>query len=115
MDDLQSFRNLSMWRKEFLYYADIQDSQTFPFVVIGNKVDVDNRVVSAEEAQAWCSANGNAPYFETSAKDATNVDKAFLAAVQRLREVEDQLEIRPAHGNAVDLNKTARGKSSCCS
>ncbi|KAL8581007.1 Ras-related protein Rab-9B [Nucella lapillus] len=114
VDNLQSFCNLSMWRKEFLYYADIQDGVTFPFVIIGNKVDMDGRQVTSEEARSWCSANGNVPYFETSAKDSTNVEKAFLAAVRRLREVEDQMEVRPAHGNTVDLNGVAKGKSSGC-
>lgn len=115
VDDVQSFRNLSMWRREFLYYADIQDGVNFPFVILGNKVDVENRIVSAEDARAWCASAGNAPYFETSAKDATNVDLAFLAAVRRLKEMEEQMEMRPVHGNTVDLNKVAKSKSSCCS
>ncbi|KAK7503886.1 hypothetical protein BaRGS_00005009 [Batillaria attramentaria] len=114
VDNLQSFRNLSMWRKEFLYYADIQDGVNFPFVVLGNKIDVEGRQVTSEEARSWCAQAGNAPYFETSAKDATNVDMAFLAAVRRLREVEDQMDVRPAHGNTVDLSKAAKSKSSCC-
>ena len=43
LDDLSSFKNLSMWKKEFLYYADVQDEDRFPFVVLGNKVDVAER------------------------------------------------------------------------
>lgn len=114
VDNLPSFRNLSMWRKEFLYYADIQDGANFPFVVLGNKVDVDGRQVTSEDVRSWCTSAGNVPYFETSAKDSTNVDMAFLAAVRRLREVEDQMEVRPAHGNTVDLSRTAKSKFSCC-
>lgn len=114
VDNMQSFRNLAMWRKEFLYYADIQDGITFPFVIIGNKVDTEVRQVSGEDARSWCSANGGLPYFETSAKDSTNVEQAFLAAVCRLREVEEQMDIKPAHGNTVDLSRAARSKSSCC-
>ncbi|XP_076468470.1 ras-related protein Rab-9B-like [Babylonia areolata] len=114
VDNLQSFRNLSMWRKEFLYYADIQDGVTFPFVVIGNKIDMEGRQVMSEDARSWCSASGNLPYFETSAKDSVNVEHAFLAAVLRMREVEDQMEVKPAHGNTVDLSRAAKGKSSGC-
>ena len=114
VDNMQSFRNLSMWRKEFLYYADIQEGTNFPFVIIGNKVDMEGRQVTSEEARSWCQTNGGLPYFETSAKDSTNVEQAFLAAVRRLREVEDQMDVKPTQGNTVDLSRAAKSKSSCC-
>lgn len=41
VDDIQSFKNLAMWKKEFLYYADIQDGNNFPFVILGNKIDME--------------------------------------------------------------------------
>ena len=114
VDDIQSFKNLSMWKKEFLYYADIQDGNTFPFVVLGNKVDVDNRVVNEEMVRDWCNQNGQCPYFETSAKDSTNVDTAFKAAVERLKDLEEQMEDRPQHGNTVDLKRKPRQTGGCC-
>ncbi|XP_060065263.1 ras-related protein Rab-9A-like [Ylistrum balloti] len=118
VDDVQSYRNLSMWRKEFLYYADIQDGNSFPFVIIGNKVDVENRLVGSEEAREWCQANGRMPYFETSAKDSTNVNEAFRAAVKRLKDLEDVIEnnTKPSHGPTVDLARKGKSNSSggCC-
>lgn len=38
VDDRTSFKNLALWRSEFLYYADVQEGSTFPFIVVGNKV-----------------------------------------------------------------------------
>lgn len=38
IDDKHSFRNLQMWKNEFLYYADVKENVQFPFIVIGNKV-----------------------------------------------------------------------------
>jgi len=38
IDDRMSFRNLALWRSEFLKYADVQEGSTFPFIVVGNKV-----------------------------------------------------------------------------
>lgn len=36
VDDVPSFKNLDLWRKEFVYYADVKAD--FPFLVVGNKV-----------------------------------------------------------------------------
>ncbi|KAL0374344.1 UNVERIFIED_CONTAM: Ras-related protein Rab7 [Sesamum radiatum] len=76
----KSFDNLNNWREEFLIQASPADPENFPFVVLGNKIDVDggnSRVVSDKKAKAWCSSKGNIPYFETSAKEGFNVEAAF--------------------------------------
>ncbi|CAG5131945.1 unnamed protein product [Candidula unifasciata] len=116
VDDRKSFENLPMWKREFLYYADIKEGSPFPFIIIGNKVDVPNREVAEDMARTWCARNGNMPYFETSAKDSTNVEKAFISAVSWLRDMEDQLDIRPVQTNSVDLSKRSKSSNSgCCS
>mmetsp|Transcript_20722 Transcript_20722/g.46365 ORF Transcript_20722/g.46365 Transcript_20722/m.46365 type:complete len:146 (-) Transcript_20722:1103-1540(-) len=74
----KTFENLDSWRDEFLIQAGPRDPDNFPFVVLGNKIDLDSRVVSQKRAAAWCQAKGNVPYFETSAKEAINVEQAFL-------------------------------------
>ena len=33
--------------------------------------------VTTKRAQAWCQSKNNIPYFETSAKEAINVEQAF--------------------------------------
>lgn len=39
VDDRTSFKNLTLWRSEFLKYADVQEDSNFPFIVVGNKVN----------------------------------------------------------------------------
>ena len=64
--------------------------------MLGNKIDVDDskrmvcqsvsltyelslkrQKVSSKRAMTYCQSRGNMPYFETSAKEAVNVDQAF--------------------------------------
>ncbi|XP_007572274.1 ras-related protein Rab-9A-like [Poecilia latipinna] len=113
LDDGQSFQNLSNWKKEFAYYADVKDPDSFPFVVLGNKLDVPERQVSGEEARKWCRENGGHPYFETSAKDATNVASAFEEAVRRILSSEDR-DDHLIQTDTVNLQKKPRPEPSCC-
>jgi len=44
----QTFKSLDSWRDEFLIQASPRDPDHFPFVVLGNKIDLENRTVSAD-------------------------------------------------------------------
>lgn len=79
VNNSKSFDTLDSWRDEFLIQASPMDPESFPFVVLGNKVDVEEskRTISSKRAMAFCQAKGGIPYFETSAKEAVNVEQAF--------------------------------------
>jgi len=90
----QSFEHLDYWRQEFLSQASPRDPEKFPFVVLGNKIDLEQqRVVSQKRAIAWCQSKGNIPYFETSAKEAIHVDQAFQTIAKLAFEQEKKEEI----------------------
>lgn len=79
MTNPKSFESLDSWRDEFLIQASPRDPDNFPFVVIGNKSDMEpKRKVSKSKATGWCKSKNQIPYFETSAKDAVNVEAAFI-------------------------------------
>ena len=73
----KTFETLDSWRDEFLIQASPRDPDNFPFVILGNKVDMENRAVPQKKAITWCQSKNNIPYFETSAKEAVNVEDAF--------------------------------------
>ena len=52
-------------------------------VVLGNKIDVEEnkRMISSKRAMAFCQSKGGIPYFETSAKEAVNVEQAFEGTI----------------------------------
>lgn len=117
VDDKQSFSNIPMWRDEFLKYADIKDDGGFPFLVIGNKIDLPDKKVETAEAETWCKLNSMA-YFETSAKDAMNVDKVFIAAVEKVRKLEQILDNKHSipRSDTADLTRAETGveTNKCC-
>lgn len=74
-----SFSAMEMWRKEFLVQGEPLDPANFPFIVLGNKTDLNNREVSRKQALQYCGEIG-AQYCEGSAKEDTDVEKTFLKA-----------------------------------
>uniref|UniRef100_A0A8C8G576 Ras-related protein Rab-7a n=1 Tax=Oncorhynchus tshawytscha TaxID=74940 RepID=A0A8C8G576_ONCTS len=89
-----TFKTLDSWRDEFLIQASPRDPDNFPFVVLGNKIDLENRQVgvTTKRAQAWCASKNNIPYFETSAKEAINVDQAFQTIARNALKQESEVE-----------------------
>lgn len=47
-----TFKTLDSWRDEFLIQASPRDPENFPFVAIGNKIDMENRAVSFNECHS---------------------------------------------------------------
>ncbi|CAG9815818.1 unnamed protein product [Phaedon cochleariae] len=118
VDDKSSFKNIQMWKNEFLYYADIKEGTQFPFIVIGNKSDVvpEEREVPLLEMETWCNDNSITSYIETSAKNASNVQEAFKMAVQHWLRLESRADKNdPVIDDTVDLTKKhSDSRSSCC-
>ena len=63
-----SFAKVEQWRDEFIRSADIRDPKDFPFLLLGNKADVDasRHAVNAAAVSQWCEAKGGVPHFEVS-------------------------------------------------
>lgn len=95
LHDPGSFDHLDRWRDEFQVQAAPRSPDTFPFVLLGNKADglEYSRSVSSRRARMWAEAKG-AEYFETSAKEGTNVTRAFEAVARLALAREEQIQPR---------------------
>lgn len=114
----KSFENLDSWREEFLVQASPPDMENFPFVVLGNKVDREHdRRVPKAKAQQWCKSKAATPlrYFETSAKEAVQVEAAFQEAAQlALAQENTDADFLPETINLGQQPPQHTAKSSCC-
>ncbi|KAL1228841.1 Ras-related protein Rab-7a [Trichinella nelsoni] len=111
-----SFKSLDSWRDEFLIQASPRDPEHFPFIVLGNKIDMENHTVSTKRAQFWCSSKNDIPYFEVSAKEAINVDMAFqkIARDALDREGQESLDLY-SNADQIRLNAVPdRDRQSSC-
>eukprot|EP00484_Ammonia_sp_Unknown_P000326 CAMPEP_0197024214 /NCGR_PEP_ID=MMETSP1384-20130603/4824_1 /TAXON_ID=29189 /ORGANISM="Ammonia sp." /LENGTH=133 /DNA_ID=CAMNT_0042452563 /DNA_START=453 /DNA_END=854 /DNA_ORIENTATION=+ len=73
-----TFDAVEQWRDEFLHHADVEDQQSFPFLLLGNKSDLGG-TVSKADVNRWIQQRGykNMKYLETSALNNTNITEAF--------------------------------------
>jgi Ras-related protein Rab-7A len=57
----------------------VHQPDSFPFMVVGNKLDLsqDGRLVSTNAGNVFCRENGGMMFIETSAKENRNIDTAF--------------------------------------
>ena len=67
----QSLNNIENWKEQFIQKSMVVQPDNFPFMVIGNKSDLeDSRVVSMDQSQRVVDELGpNIDLVESSAKD----------------------------------------------
>lgn len=105
-----SFTKAKNWVKELQR----QGSPNMVMVMAGNKADLlENRQVTAEEAQSYCEENGLI-FWETSAKTNVNVHQMFEDIAVRLPKTMAQ---QPPRDTGIQLTSAAPQrpkKSQCC-
>jgi Ras-related protein Rab-7A len=66
--DVESFERLNKWKTNFVDAVNPSESDNFPYIVVGQKLDLEaERKVSEADARAWCESQKIKNYFETSA------------------------------------------------
>jgi len=106
VNNSKSFDTLDSWRDEFLIQASPRDPDLFPFVVLGNKIDVEEskRMISQKRAMTFCQSKGGIPYFETSAKEAINVEQAFEVIARNALQQEESDEFSGDFQDPINIH-----------
>ena len=78
LTNINSFKNVEKWYKDFINISNIPEKNDFPFVLFGNKSDlIDDIKVKEKEVKKFCTGHNNMPYFFVSAKDGKNIEQSF--------------------------------------
>ncbi|CAG9982290.1 unnamed protein product [Clonostachys byssicola] len=110
----KSFRSLENWLKGCCDECFNLDINNFPVILLGNKIDDgEKRQVTPEQALQFCAENGNMPYFETSAKDATNLQEAFETATRFALRYKDMLDKLAKHDKSLVSVEKSNAKKMC--
>ncbi len=114
--DAESFANVKIWLTEIDRYA----SEGVNKLLVGNKSDMEGkRAVPYAQAKEFADSLG-IPFLETSAKNATNVEQAFLTMAGQIKNRlgNSKLAENPAGTNKVTLPaagaKVEQPRGFCC-
>lgn len=94
------------------YWIDMirESDDSVDLILVGNKCDLDH-VVSAEEIEIF-TKKYDIHYFETSAKDNTNVEEAFnYLGTQTFRRISSKIE--PISEKTINIDKNNQKKCTC--
>ncbi|XP_051818495.1 GTPase NRas-like [Antechinus flavipes] len=83
VDDIKSFVDVNIFQDQLLR---VKNTDRVPFVLVANKADIDNCLVSSTLGQET-AASRRVPFVETSAKTGQNVEHAFHELVRQIRRV----------------------------
>jgi len=110
--DLESFNNVKQWLHEIDRYA----SENVNKLLVGNKSDLTSkRAVSFDQAKEFADSLG-IEFIETSAKNSTNVEKAFMMMASQIKARYKSAPAGGANANGVNLKGEAVGgkQGGCC-
>ena len=82
----ESFENLKNWIQSIKDNMGNDFLERIPIIIIGNKIDSDEREVKTEDGESFCKQQ-NCPFFETSAKTGENIDTTIRFLVKKVIEL----------------------------
>ena len=114
--NLETYENLKFWLESIKNNME-SDMSEIPIIIIGNKIDCDEREVKREEAEKFWKDQGY-PYFETSAKTGENIDMTIKYLVKKVINIkegkkDDEAENIKLEKNEENKNNEEAKKCGC--
>ena len=97
------------WKREIDSKVQLPNGKPLPVVLLANKCDLPNPAVNKDQLDAFCKEHGFVCWFETSAKDNTNIEEAVKGLVSNILSHPDALQAQTEQKKANDAEKAAGG------
>ncbi|ORX65010.1 small GTP-binding protein [Basidiobolus meristosporus CBS 931.73] len=112
--DQDTFSNVKQWLQEIDRYA----SEGVNKLLVGNKSDLTSKKVVDYTAAEEFANTTNIPFLETSAKDSTNVEQAFLTMAKQIKDRMGTNTMAPANKQNIKISQgssvPAQSSGGCC-
>ena len=106
MTDQESFNNVKQWMNEIDRYANEKVNK----MLVGNKCDLTSKkVVQTDDAKAYAETLG-IPFLETSAKDSTNVEQAFITMAAEIKARMAQAPAKAGGASTIQVGLASQGR-----
>ncbi|XP_018538361.1 ras-related protein Rab-7L1 isoform X1 [Lates calcarifer] len=114
-----SFLSCRHWKQDLDNKAMLPNGDPIPCILLANKCDLAQRVVSADSINKFSKANGFVTWMETSVKENKNVGEAMRRLVQEILSTRSSLDsFQPGPQDSVNPQLDSEGSSSrgvgCC-
>ena len=108
--DQESFNNVKQWMNEIDRYANDKVNK----MLVGNKCDLTTKKVVEYNSAKEFAEQLNIPFLETSAKNSTNVEQAFITMAAEIKARMAQNPAPKAGASNVTLSNSAPVQSKGC-
>ena len=99
----ESFENLKNWIQSIKDNMGNDFLERIPIVIIGNKIDSDEREIKTEDGETFCKQQ-NYPFFEMSAKTGENVDSTIRFLVKKVIDLNSDNKEGNNDNNNIKIN-----------
>ena len=82
INNKESFNGLNYWIDSIKNNSNL-DNKNLPAIILGNKIDLQHREVSKEDAENFAKIN-NYDYYEVSAKTGEGIDESIKILIQKV-------------------------------
>ena len=89
-------------------YNDFNHYKKKIMIILGNKVDIKERVIKSEEGKEFAKKKG-LPYFETSSKTMQNINNAFEKMIEMIFESKNENNLKRSESK-IKLKKDEHEK-----
>ncbi|OHS96180.1 GTP-binding protein YPT7 [Tritrichomonas foetus] len=111
----KSFEGVTKWKNHFMEQMGINQSNDFPFLLLGNKCDMSTKVIQPSAAREFAEMYGDMLFYEVSAKTAENVSTSFEAIIRKAIDYQknnsEDIRLSP---DIIKIESKETNKKTCC-